>query len=134
MTCFSGAILQGEEVNSAPDKEIVWKSQQLVGWKLYFLPDGFENSKVNAMFLRAKVSGSYDNVERWYGNGRANTKERAYALSNPMEYFAESSEAYFTRNDFFTFNAEELRGHAPAMSGLLSELWSVTTKTTSESD
>ena len=31
------------------------------------------------------------------------TLDRAYALVNPMEYFAETTEAFFSRNDFFPF-------------------------------
>jgi hypothetical protein len=39
-------------------------------------------------------------------------------LSNPMEYFAEATEAFFSRNDFFPFTREErallaLVEHAP---------------------
>jgi len=58
------------------------------------LPDGFGNSEIKAAYDRAKSSGKYDKVERWYGNGRTNTFERAYAMTNPMEYFAECSEAF----------------------------------------
>ena len=40
-----------------------------------------------------------------------------------MEYFAESTEAYFSRNDFFPFTREELKKHDPAMFELLAKLW-----------
>ncbi|MFM7555866.1 MAG: hypothetical protein ACKPAH_11315 [Verrucomicrobiota bacterium] len=40
-----------------------------------------------------------------------------------MEYFAESTEAFFSRNDFFPFNRSELQQHDPAMDALLVRLW-----------
>ncbi|MEZ6140675.1 MAG: DPP IV N-terminal domain-containing protein [Zavarzinella sp.] len=87
------------------------------------LPMGFKNQEVQAAYIRAKESGSYDNVERHFGNGKPNTKEKAYAMTTPMEYFAESTEAYFSKNDFFPFNREELKKHDPAMFELLGKLW-----------
>ena len=42
-----------------------------------------------------------------------------------MEYFAEATEAYFSRNDFFPFNSSELKTHDPEMYDLLTELWGV---------
>jgi hypothetical protein len=42
-----------------------------------------------------------------------------------MEYFAETTEAYFSRNDFFPFNSKELQKHDPEMFDLLTELWGV---------
>ena len=34
---------------------------------------------------------------------------RHYGLTNPMEFLAEMTEAYFGVNDFFSFNRAELR-------------------------
>jgi putative heme-binding domain-containing protein len=89
------------------------------------LPKGFGNPQIAAAFARAKESGKYDRVERHFGNGRPNTFEKAYAMTNPMEYFAESTEAYFGRNDFFPFTRGELKKHDPAMHQLLGKLWGV---------
>ena len=88
------------------------------------LPRGFDNAEIKAAYDRAKASKSYDKVERWFGNGRPNTKEKAYAMTNPMEYFAESTEAFFSRNDFFPFTRDELKQHDPEMFALLERLWS----------
>ena len=90
------------------------------------LPDGFDNAKLKAAFERAKASQSYDKVERWFGSGKPNTFERSYAMRNPQEYFAESTEAYFARNDFFPFTREDLKRHDPDMEQLLSRFWGVT--------
>lgn len=90
------------------------------------LPGSFGNPEIKAAYERALASKTYDKVERWFGNGRANTFERAYAMTNPMEYFAESTEAFFSRNDFFPFNHSELKQHDPGMEQLLAKLWGVT--------
>ena len=47
----------------------------------------------------------------------------AYALNNPQEYFAESTEAYFGVNDFYPFVRAELKEHDPDMSSLMQTLW-----------
>ena len=64
------------------------------------LPDGFGNKAIKAAYKRAKADGLYDNVEQRFGDGRS-AKVRAYAITNPQEYFAECSEAFFSTNDFF---------------------------------
>jgi hypothetical protein len=87
------------------------------------LEGGFDNAEIKAAYERAKASRSYDKVERWFGNGRPNTRERAYALTNPMEYFAETTEAFFSRNDFFPFTRAELHQHDPEMEKLLKRVW-----------
>lgn len=88
-----------------------------------FLPAGFGNPEIKALLEKAKSDGRYEQVERWNGEGRAKTKERAYAMVNPMEYFAETTEAFFSRNDFFPFTREELKRHDPRMDELLGKLW-----------
>lgn len=94
------------------------------------LPSAFDNPQIKAAYERAKTSGQYDRTERWHGNGQPNTFERAYAMTTPQEYFAESSEAYFSRNDFFPFNRDELKRHDPEMLTLLENLWGVPGKAT----
>ena len=87
------------------------------------LVGGFGNAEIKAAYNRAKASQSYDKVERWFGNGRTNTFERAYAMTSPQEYFAENTEAFFSRNDFFPFTRDELERHDPEMEKLLAQLW-----------
>lgn len=83
-----------------------------------FLDDGFENARIRAAFDRARDSHGYDSVLTVDGQ-----EKKAYALSNPMEYFAESSEAFFGTNDFYPFVRPELRRHDQGMEKLLKELW-----------
>lgn len=89
------------------------------------LPDGFDNAEIKAAYQRAMQGGLYDRVERTLGNGKPSTFERAYAMTNAMEYFAETTEAYFSRNDFFPFTREELLRHDPEMHALLKKQWGV---------
>ena len=87
------------------------------------LAGGFDNPEIKAAYAKAKAGGKYDRVERWHGNGRPNTFERAYGMHDPMEYFAETSEAFFSRNDFFPFTRNELKQHDPEAFALLRGLW-----------
>lgn len=89
-----------------------------------FLPGGFQHPGIVAAYERAKAGGTYDRVERQDSEGRKSL-DRAYALTNPQEYFAESTEAFFSRNDFFPYTRAELRQHDPGMFALLAELWGV---------
>jgi acetyl esterase/lipase len=89
------------------------------------LPKGFGNVEIKSAFEHAKEKGLYEKVERRFGDGRS-TKERSYAMTNPMEYFAECTEGYFSRNDFFPFTRKDLEKHDPKMFSLLATLWSRT--------
>ncbi|MCA9166808.1 MAG: hypothetical protein KDB23_04040 [Planctomycetales bacterium] len=89
------------------------------------LPGGFANAELKAAYERGKRSGIYATVERYHGRGNGTTREQAYGMSNPMEYFAESSEAFFGRNDFYPFTQGELLKHDPEMHALVGRLWGV---------
>lgn len=82
------------------------------------LDAGHDNPEVRAAFDRATRAGLYDSVLRADG-----TMGRAYAATNPMEFFAEATEAYFGTNDFFPFVRPELQRHDPATFALLEKLW-----------
>lgn len=88
-----------------------------------FLPEGFAHLEIEAAYKKAKASGKYDRVERWHGQGRPTTFEKAYAMTNPQEYFAETTEAFFSRNDFFPFTRDALKHVDPEMFTLLGKLW-----------
>ncbi len=87
------------------------------------LPKGYANEAIKAAYEQAKAKGLYERVEQRFGDGRS-ANVRAYAMSNPMEYFAECSEAFFSTNDFFPFTREQLAKHDPEMFDLLKTLWS----------
>ncbi len=85
---------------------------------------GFTNLEIKAAYEKAKTSGKYDKVERQDSEGRRRL-DKAYAMTTPQEYFAETTEAYFSRNDFFPFNRDELQQHDPEMVLVLKKLWGV---------
>jgi arylsulfatase A-like enzyme len=85
----------------------------------------FGNAEIKAAYDRAKASGTYDKVERFNAPGRPDTFERAYAMTNDREYFAECTEAFFGRNDWFPFDRDQLAEHDPEMLKLLRKLWQV---------
>jgi len=87
---------------------------------------GFDQPDIIAAYDKAVANKSYDKVERSFGDPkRPNTFERAYGMTNHKEYFAESTEAFFGRNDFFPFTHEELQKHDPVMCELLAKVWGV---------
>lgn len=90
------------------------------GYHHQFLDGGFENDEVRAAYERVKSAKSYDSVLRIQGR-----HDRHYALTNPQEYFAESSEAYFGTNDFYPFVRSELREADKEGFELLERLWLV---------
>lgn len=94
-----------------------------------FLPQGFSNPEIKAAYEKARASGKYDRIEECHGKGTPNTFGRAYATTNPQEYFAETSEALFSRNDVCPFTRDELKQHDPEMFALLETLWGAHSKT-----
>jgi hypothetical protein len=94
------------------------------GYHDRFLPQGADNPEIKATYAIAKAGGGYEKVERTDADGKKRM-DVAYAISNPAEYFAESTEAYFTRNDFFPYTRAELVKHDPGMAALIEKLWGV---------
>ena len=88
------------------------------------LPQGSENAAILAAYGNAKAGGGYARVERTDADGNKRM-EVAYAISHPAEYFAESTEAFFVRNDFFPYTRKELEKHDPGMAALIAKLWGV---------
>ena len=83
-----------------------------------FVDGGFRNADVREALRNAKEQKLYDSV--LHINGRT---QRAYALTDPQEYFAECSEAYFGTNDFFPFVNAELKKHDPVGYELMRKVW-----------
>ena len=79
---------------------------------------GHDHAELNAAYEKAKAGGGYDAVKNHAGKTM-----RAYAMSNPMEYFAENTEAFFGKNDFFPFDSAALKAHDPEMFALLERIW-----------
>jgi dipeptidyl-peptidase-4 len=78
----------------------------------------FDQPEIIAAFEEAKAGKRYEDVLLYTGR-----TVRHYGLSNHKEYFAEGTEAYFYRNDFFPFVRAELKQHDRALHDLLGRLW-----------
>jgi hypothetical protein len=123
------AMVRGVEFTDIPDFES--ETRRMPNFTLHelahayhdrVLPGGFSNAEISAAYRAAKAGGRYERVQRKDAAGKVHW-DRAYAMTNPMEYFAEGTEAFFSRNDFFPFNRDELRQHDPGLDALLSRLW-----------
>jgi hypothetical protein len=79
---------------------------------------GFDNAEIVAAYEKAKAAGTYENVLLYTGRG-----VKHYGLTNAKEYFAEATEAYFYRNDFYPFVRAELQELEPETCALLARLW-----------
>lgn len=79
---------------------------------------GFEHPRVKQVWDAYVASGRGTRVLKADG-----AKVRHYAMTNPMEFFAEMSEAYFGTNDFFPFVHGELKEAEPETYALLRDLW-----------
>lgn len=78
----------------------------------------FDNPKIIAAFDKAKASGKYKNILLYTGQ-----RVLHYGMTNHKEYFAEGTEAYFNRNDFYPFVRAELKEHDPDFHEVLVEIW-----------
>ena len=111
-----------------PRNFLVWTKQQpwmilhelAHGYHARFLKDGYENAPIADALVAAKAAGRYGEVDHVSGRKRDH-----YAATNPMEYFAEGTEAYFGKNDFHPFDRAQLREYDPALVRTLEELWGV---------
>ena len=89
-------------------------------------PDGREypveavgkEDKKDGEYEKAKAGGSYEQVLRFDGQ-----TVRHYGLNDHKEYFAEGTEAYFYRNDFYPFCRAELAQYDLTLHDLLVEVW-----------
>jgi dipeptidyl-peptidase-4 len=79
---------------------------------------GFNAQRIVDAYKKAKAAGIYEKVLLYTGK-----KVRHYGMNDQMEYFAEGTEAYFYRNDFYPFCRAELKEHDPLLHDLLVEIW-----------
>lgn len=78
----------------------------------------FDNPRIIEVYTKAKESGIYEKVLLYNGK-----KVRHYGMKDHKEYFAEGTEAYFYRNDFYPFVRAELKEHDTELHDLLSVIW-----------
>ncbi len=79
---------------------------------------GDQNADILSAFRQAQRDGLYQSVDYSLGG-----KLRAYATTNEFEYFAELSEAYWGKNDYFPFNRADLMRYDPRGYALMQQVW-----------
>ena len=79
---------------------------------------GFDDPRIIKAYKKAMKDGTYEEVLLYNGH-----KVRHYAATDHKEYFAEGTESYFYRNDFYPFVRAELQEHDPTLHNLLEEIW-----------
>lgn len=78
----------------------------------------FDNPKILKVFNNAKEKGLYEKVMLYTGR-----EVRHYGLNNHKEFFAEATESYFYRNDFYPFVGAELKKYDPDCYALMVDIW-----------
>jgi len=79
---------------------------------------GFDHPGIIEAYEAAMEAGIYEEVLLYTGD-----TVKHYATTDHKEYFAEATEAYFYRNDFYPFVRAELKEHDPKVHALLEEIW-----------
>jgi hypothetical protein len=79
---------------------------------------GFDDAGVLAAYEKAMKDGIYEKVLLFNG---ATVKH--YGATNHKEYFAETTESYFYRNDFYPFVRAELKLHDAAGFAEMERVW-----------
>lgn len=88
------------------------------GYHHQFLESGFRNPEVQNAYEQANDGTRYGQVSHIGGGERAH-----YAATNPMEYFAETSEAFFGTNDYYPYVRAELQQYDPVGLATIKKLW-----------
>lgn len=74
--------------------------------------------KIELAYKSALASEKYNSVPYVKGG-----LQKAYAMNNKVEYFAELSEAYFGKNDYYPFTKDDLKEFDPAGYKLMQDAW-----------
>ena len=85
-------------------------------YQFHFLGD--DNVDIKTTYQAAMNAGLYQSVP----DGRGGSK-RAYAANNFFEYFAELTESYWFKNDYFPFDRESLMAYDPLGYFLMKKIW-----------
>ena len=79
---------------------------------------GYDHPAIIGAFEGSRDAGYYDEVGHISGRPR-----KHYALTNQMEWFAETTEALYGTNDFHPYVRSELREVDPEGAALVQKLW-----------
>ncbi|MEQ1822446.1 MAG: hypothetical protein ABL949_08045 [Fimbriimonadaceae bacterium] len=81
---------------------------------------GYSDKSVLKAFAAAKEGGKYAEVEK-LPSGRG----PHYGLNNEKEFFAETTEAYFGKNDFQPFDRKCLKAFDPGAYEMIEKAWEI---------
>lgn len=79
---------------------------------------GYEDKYIESCYRNAMTHDLYRSV--LYHRGQ---KLQAYAAKNSIEYFAELTEAYFGKNDYYPFTRDELKEYDPKGYEMMQRIW-----------
>lgn len=79
---------------------------------------GFDDPGILKAYHEAMKKGLYDKALLYTGE-----RVKHYATTDHKEYFAEATEAYFYKNDFYPFVRAELAIHDPAACAEMKRVW-----------
>lgn len=79
-----------------------------------------EDKYIGSVYRNAMASGKYEIVAHNFGR-----RERAYAMNNQAEYFAELTEAYFGENDYYPFRRAQLKEFDPLGYDMIERCWGI---------
>jgi hypothetical protein len=108
------------------DDFLAWRAEQpmMVLHELshaYHAMLGADRPEIADAYAAARKAGLYHGVG--YVLAAEGEKRDAYALTNAKEYFAELSEAYFGRNDYYPFTRPDLKAYDPAGFAAVEKVW-----------
>ncbi|MBF0443214.1 MAG: hypothetical protein HQK54_14995 [Oligoflexales bacterium] len=84
----------------------------------HFIKLGEDYQPLIKRFNDVQASDLYQQVKHVNGS-----MKRAYALNNKFEFFAELSEAYWGKNDFYPFQRDDLKAYDKVSYDLLGSIW-----------
>jgi hypothetical protein len=95
-----------------------WSLMHEMAHAYQFFVIGEDHPAAQRAYQKAMDRGLYESVPHVHGG-----KRKAYAATNYKEYFADLTEAYFGKNDFFPFTREDLKKYDPTGYQLLKGVW-----------
>jgi hypothetical protein len=98
-------------------------------WKM--CEGGYQNKAIRECYKQAMRDGLYDCVSV-HTRGGITKRQKAYACTDQMEYFAELSTAFLggldesdEYNKWFPFRRSQIKDHDPRAYNLLARMWKV---------
>jgi hypothetical protein len=95
-----------------------WALMHELAHAYQFFVMGENHPAAQRAYQKAMDDGLYQSVAHIHGETR-----KAYAATNSKEYFADLTEAYFGKNDFFPFDRADLKKYDPTGYQLMQAVW-----------